>query len=263
MSDRDPLRLPPARRVAVLVTALAAATACQAAPKAGEPAGQPAPASARPPAQLAAPASPPVAKLPARPIPAATHPTRHAGSGSPAPAVASPPPSLAASPSAAAGSTAAAPGAPAPSSAVEPAALPAAGEDLPAASGSGRRVVYSISRQRVWTVQAGGQVERSYLVSGRPTQPDAGTYRVFSRSRHARSAVSPASMQYMVRFTRGKRTGAPIGFHDIPRHVDGSYEQTEAQLGQPLSAGCVRQRRTDAAYLWSFAPVGTTVVVTA
>ena len=136
------------------------------------------------------------------------------------------------------------------------------GENLPPASGSGRRVVYSISRQRVWTVQGDGRVERTYRVSGRPTQPDAGTYRVFSRSRHTTSAVSAARMHYMVRFARGKRTGAPVGFHDIPQRYDGSYEQTEAQLGQPLSAGCVRQRRADAAYLWGFAPVGTPVVVT-
>jgi lipoprotein-anchoring transpeptidase ErfK/SrfK len=68
-------------------------------------------------------------------------------------------------------------------------------------------------------------------------------------------------MQYMVRFTYGRRTGTPIGFHDIPQRPNGSYSQTLAQLGQPLSAGCVRQARRDAARLWTFAPVGTRVVV--
>ena len=145
---------------------------------------------------------------------------------------------------------------------VEPAPAPDRAA-LPADSGRGRRVVYSISGQRTWLVQDSGEVERTYHVSGRPSQPDPGSYRVYSRSRHAASAVSNARMQYMVRFARGERTGAPIGFHDIPREPDGTYEQTEAQLGQPLSAGCIRQSRADAVALWDFAPVGTAVVVVA
>jgi hypothetical protein len=132
----------------------------------------------------------------------------------------------------------------------------------PPGSGTGRRVIYSVRRQRVWTVTTRGTVERTYLVSGRPSQPDPGRYRVYSRSRHATSAVSPpARMEYMIRFARGERTGVPIGFHDIPRLRDGRLEQTESQLGRPLSAGCIRQRPADAAYLWGFAPIGTPVVV--
>lgn len=133
---------------------------------------------------------------------------------------------------------------------------------IPARSGTGRRVIYSISRQRVWLVKDGDVLDRSYLVSGQIGQPGPGSYRVYSKSRHARSAVQPpATMQYMIRFARGKATGAPIGFHDIPRMLNGKYEQTVSQLGQPLSAGCVRQQVSDAKYLWSWAPVGTKVVV--
>ncbi len=135
---------------------------------------------------------------------------------------------------------------------------------LPDDSGSGRRVVYAKGQQRVWLVDADGTVDRTYLVSGLMSQPDPGRYRVFSKSRHATSAVSPpATMQYMVRFARGKETGAAIGFHDIPFTRSGHYEQTESQLGRPISAGCVRQKRSDAASLWSFAPVGIRVVVLA
>ena len=143
---------------------------------------------------------------------------------------------------------------------VPPAPAPDA---VPEGSGKGQRVVYSIERQRVWLVQAGGEVERTYRVSGQLSQPGPGTYAVYSKSRHTTSAVSRARMQYMVRFARGKRTGAPIGFHDIPQEFKGRFEQTEAQLGQPLSAGCIRQARKDAVHLWEFAPVGTKVVVTA
>jgi lipoprotein-anchoring transpeptidase ErfK/SrfK len=129
------------------------------------------------------------------------------------------------------------------------------------ASGAGKRVVYSINKQRVWLVDARGFVVRTYLVSGRLTQPRPGSYRVFSKSRHTSSSVSNERMQYMVRFTYGTRTGTPLGFHDIPQSPNGTYAQTLAQLGKPLSHGCVRQSRPDAARLWAFAPVGTRVVV--
>ncbi|MGH8970258.1 MAG: L,D-transpeptidase [Actinomycetes bacterium] len=131
----------------------------------------------------------------------------------------------------------------------------------PRRSGEGRRVVYSVSRQRVWLVTADGRVDRSYLVSGRPSQPGPGTFRVFSRSRWTSSSVSAETMEYMVRFTFGVRTGAPIGFHTIPVDYAGRPAQTVDQLGEALSAGCIRQRRSDAVALWRFADVGTRVVV--
>jgi lipoprotein-anchoring transpeptidase ErfK/SrfK len=134
--------------------------------------------------------------------------------------------------------------------------------DLPRNSGTGRRVVYSVSLQRVWTVGEADRVQRTYLVSGRLSQPGAGHYRVYSRSRWTVSSVSAETMQYMVRFAHGARTGAPIGFHSIPRDYRGHPAQSLAQLGKPLSAGCIRQRLRDAAFLWDFAHVGTTVVVT-
>ena len=68
-------------------------------------------------------------------------------------------------------------------------------------------------------------------------------------------------MRYMVRFTQGDN--AAIGFHDIPIDDDGRKVQTKAELGTPLSHGCIRQWPDDAKALWKFAPLGTTVVVTA
>jgi lipoprotein-anchoring transpeptidase ErfK/SrfK len=147
--------------------------------------------------------------------------------------------------------------------AVAAAAARAADTALPARSGDGRRIVYSISRQRVWLVRGGRQVERTYLVSGDLGQPASGTYRVYSKSRHTRSAVSPERMEHMVRFAHGRHTGAPIGFHSIPVHIStGRSAQRLSQLGTPLSAGCVRQGPQDAAHLWRFASVGAKVVVT-
>ena len=134
---------------------------------------------------------------------------------------------------------------------------------LPVASGTGRRIVFDQSAQRVWLV--GGQadhVERTYPVSGSVTdnlQP--GTYSVYSQSRWAVGVDDSGVMQYFVRFTQGP-TGAAIGFHSIPTK-NGVPQQTKAQLGTPQSHGCIRQDLPDAIALWNFAPIGTKVVVVA
>lgn len=67
-------------------------------------------------------------------------------------------------------------------------------------------------------------------------------------------------MEFMVRFARGRRLA--IGFHSIPvRRRGGAPIQSEAELGQFRSAGCVRQSYADAARMWEFAHLGTPVVV--
>lgn len=111
---------------------------------------------------------------------------------------------------------------------------------VPPASGSGRRVIFSESKQRVWLVGAEGRVRRTYPVSGsRFDNLDPGSYAVQSRSRHAVAFDYSGTMEYFVRFTTG--VNAPIGFHSVPVDTDGRPEQTKTQLGTPLSAGCVRQ----------------------
>ena len=132
---------------------------------------------------------------------------------------------------------------------------------LPAGSGTGRRVVYSESRQRVWLVAASDRVRRTYLVSGSVYDNlDPGTYSVYSRSEQAWGIDDSGTMRWFVRFAQGDR--AAIGFHTIPVD-DGARVQTVAELGTPTSHGCIRQRTADAKALWDFAPIGTTVVVTA
>jgi lipoprotein-anchoring transpeptidase ErfK/SrfK len=135
---------------------------------------------------------------------------------------------------------------------------------LPANSGEGRRVVYSKSHMRVWTVEADGTVSKTHLVSGRRTwnQPLPGTYSVFSRSSYTCNIKNPdICWRYMVRFTKGPE-GDNIGFHEIPKNIrTGAPLQSVSQLGQALSGGCVRQATPDAQYMWGWAPVGTKVVV--
>ncbi|MBO9521640.1 MAG: L,D-transpeptidase [Nocardioidaceae bacterium] len=131
--------------------------------------------------------------------------------------------------------------------------------DLPAGTGSGRRVVFSESAQRVWLVDASNRVVSTYLVSGSVTdnlQP--GKYDVYSKSRWAVGVDDSGVMQYFVRFAHGPN--AAIGFHSIPTK-NGRALQTVAQLGSPQSHGCIRQKLTDAQRMWDFASVGTNVVV--
>ena len=127
-------------------------------------------------------------------------------------------------------------------------------------SGEGRRIVYSVSKQRVWLIEADETLTDTYLVSGRRGTPRPGTYSVFSKSPRARATHDGITMRYMVRFTRAT-SGVAIGFHDLPRYANGRPMQTTAQLGTYRSGGCVRQDRAHAIQLYEWVPIGTTVVV--
>ncbi len=134
---------------------------------------------------------------------------------------------------------------------------------LPANSGTGRRAVYSKSKQTVWALDANNNVIKSHRVSGKqtPLDPRPGTYRVWSRSRYTFSINNPSiTWGYMVRFAWGAQ-GGNIGFHEIP-FQNGRPVQSIWQLGQPLSGGCVRQWVGDAIWMWNWAGLGTKVVVT-
>lgn len=132
---------------------------------------------------------------------------------------------------------------------------------VPEGSGQGRRVVYSNTGQRVWLIGKDGEVVDSYLVSGKQGVPDPGTYQVYSKSQTAFAGHDDITMRYMVRFAHGDELA--IGFHSIPNYGTGDPLQTEEQLGEYHSAGCVRQSLEKAAFLYDWASVGTTVVVLA
>ena len=132
---------------------------------------------------------------------------------------------------------------------------------LPENSGSGRRIVYERAGQRVWAVGKDGSIIRSWLISGsKYSNETPGTHEVYSRSDMSTAWNGKAWLPQMVRYLRTDI--GHIGFHAIPLHVeDDSPYQTEAELGTRLSGGCQRQANRDAAFLWDFAQVGTTVVV--
>ena len=120
--------------------------------------------------------------------------------------------------------------------------------EIPANSGSGRRVIYAKRAQRVWQVNADETVARTYRVSGRMDQPNPGDYRVWSRSTFTCSiGNSNTCMRFMVRFAHGPE-GDNIGFHEIPRN-NGRPAAERQPAGHPavprLRAPVDRRRRVD------------------
>jgi lipoprotein-anchoring transpeptidase ErfK/SrfK len=132
---------------------------------------------------------------------------------------------------------------------------------LPANSGSGRRLVFERAGQRVWAVDKNNEIIRSWLVSGSKYNNETpGTHQVYSRSEITTAWNGRAFLKKMVRWL--KTAIGAIGFHQIPVHrSDNTVYQTEAELGTRLSGGCQRQAKLDADFLWSFAKIGTPVVV--
>jgi len=132
---------------------------------------------------------------------------------------------------------------------------------LPPNSGTGRRLVFERSGQRVWAVDENETVIRSWLVSGSKYNNETpGTHKVYSRSEVSTAWNGKAYLYKMVRWL--KTDIGAIGFHALPIRVsDESVYQTEEELGIRLSGGCQRQANLDADFTWEFAQLDTVVVV--
>jgi hypothetical protein len=129
--------------------------------------------------------------------------------------------------------------------------------------GSGKRIIYSNSEQRVWLIDEQEVLVSTYLVSGRQGIPLPGDYEVYSKSVQAYAPYGGITMQHMVRFVRPGTFGNrwAYGFHSIPRYPNGQPMQTADELGFYRSGGCVRQEDWRAAYLFEWADFGTAVHV--
>ncbi|CAL9467350.1 hypothetical protein [Streptomyces sp. XHT-2] len=122
---------------------------------------------------------------------------------------------------------------------------------LPPRTGVGQRVVYSLGRDRVWLVDQGDTVRRTFGVSPSTVDPAPGTYRVTSRSGEV-TGSDGVPVEHVVRFA--SVDGTVIGFSAA---VDGS-----APVLDPTErTGGIRETRADGAAMWKFATIGRTVVV--
>ena len=127
----------------------------------------------------------------------------------------------------------------------------AKGNELPAASGSGQRVVYALDRERVWLVGADGKVSRTYTVKPSTVSPQPGSYKVTTRSGHI-TGSDGVPVENVVRFaTVGDTT---IGFSAA---LNGSMPDPDPSR----KTGGIRESRADGEALWTFATIGTPVVV--
>ncbi|WP_037858454.1 hypothetical protein [Streptomyces sp. NRRL S-340] len=123
---------------------------------------------------------------------------------------------------------------------------------LPAGSGTGERVVYSVDDDRVWLVGAGGRVENTFKVTPGTVDPAPGTYTVTSRSK-AVTGTDGVPVEHVVRFAAVN--GVVIGF-------SAAVDSTEQPDPDPaLQTGGIRESRTDGDTMWMFATIGQKVVV--
>jgi len=142
---------------------------------------------------------------------------------------------------------------PSASAGASPSASPKKAEPaaVPDASGTGRRIVYSLAQRRVWLVDATEAVRSSFTVWPGTVNPTPGPYAVSYR-RATGTGTDGVNIEHIVYFT--VNSGISIAFSNAQ---DGSSPKPSAGV----RTGAIRVRSTDGAALWTFGGAGTKVVV--
>lgn len=122
---------------------------------------------------------------------------------------------------------------------------------VPARSGKGTRVVYSLGERRVWLVRSNGQPTPTFPVMPSTVSPSPGTYAVTSRTGRIQGSDG-VPIEHVVRFA--KVDDVSIGFSAA---ADGSIQSPDPAK----KTGGVRMKRADGDAMWTFAEVGTKIVV--
>ncbi|TQJ55113.1 L,D-transpeptidase [Streptomyces sp. NBC_00080] len=122
---------------------------------------------------------------------------------------------------------------------------------LPADSGLGARVVYSLDDDRVWLVRSDGGVRRTFKVAPGSVDPPLGNYAVTSRA-GAVTGTDGTPIEHVVRFATVN--DVTIGFSAA---LDGSLPEPDPTV----RTGGIRQTVADGDAMWDFATIGQSVVV--
>ncbi|MEV5980019.1 hypothetical protein [Streptomyces sp. NPDC052114] len=122
---------------------------------------------------------------------------------------------------------------------------------VPAESGTGKRVVYSLGDDRVWLVEESGKAQLTYQVTPGTVDPAPGTYRVSSRSGTV-TGTDGVPIEHVVRFTTVD--GITVGFSAA---VDGSTPKPDPEK----KTGGIRESRAHGNAMWEFAGISQKVVV--
>ncbi|MBH1935222.1 hypothetical protein I5Q34_13210 [Streptomyces sp. AV19] len=124
---------------------------------------------------------------------------------------------------------------------------------VPANSGEGKRVVYSVGQKRVWLVGAAGpKGAKTFEVAPSTVDPKPGVYAVTSRDPNG-TGSDGVPIEHIVRFHRDA-AGVVFGFSAA---VDGSSPDPKPAK----KTGGIREKSADGRAMWDFAPKGTRVVV--
>lgn len=130
---------------------------------------------------------------------------------------------------------------------------------LPAASGKGKRVVYSLSRLRIWLVGPDEKVQMSAQVVPGTVTPSAGNY-VVSKWYTSHQGADGAAVQYEVLWGAGK-SPSEFAFDAIASLPP---DQMPDKPASGTKTGGVRLTQNDALAVWQFATAkGMQVVVVA
>ncbi|MBM7170842.1 hypothetical protein JQK87_21085 [Streptomyces sp. G44] len=122
---------------------------------------------------------------------------------------------------------------------------------VPARSGAGERVVYSLGEDRVWLVEASGKPRITFAVTPGSVDPAPGTYVVTSRSGSV-TGTDGVPIEHVVRFT--SVDGIAIGFSAA---VDNSTPKPDPSK----KTGGIRESRAHGNAMWEFATISKKVVV--
>jgi len=140
--------------------------------------------------------------------------------------------------------------------------VPSPDEFLPLPIIEGKRIVISISQQRLWAYE-GGALKWEWLVStgidSSPTAP--GVFQVQTHEMNAYAASWDLWMPYFMGIYRPVPTADFMnGFHGFPTR-SGSQLLWTSNLGRPITYGCILLAQENAAALYEWAPEGTLVEI--
>ncbi|WP_254802776.1 hypothetical protein [Kitasatospora sp. SUK 42] len=126
---------------------------------------------------------------------------------------------------------------------------------LPTSSGSGTRVVYSVSSHYVWLIdpKKNPQITAAFPVTPGTAEPAPGSYSVYSRTQTT-TGTDGRQIEHVVRFAQ--QEGVVFGFSAA---VDGTTPTADPKT----KTGGIRSGRAEGQLLWDFAPKDTKVVVVA
>lgn len=122
---------------------------------------------------------------------------------------------------------------------------------VPPDSGTGSRVVYSLSAKRVWLVSDTGTGVRTFEVMPSAVSPRPGSYQVTSRT-GSTVGSDGVPIEHVVRFASIK--GVTVGFSAA---TDNSMSSPDPEQ----KTGGIRMKRADGNAMWPLATYGTKIVV--